>query len=73
MISKPWECPRCRTWNSPISLKCDCKPIKRKYCNGCLSSAFAIFLPPFPSMDIIEAYAESFHKNYCKENSTDDN
>ena len=59
-----WECPRCRSWHSPLSLKCDCTPIKREGCPECLSYAFSIFNLPFPSMDVIEAYAEDFHKNY---------
>jgi hypothetical protein len=60
---KPWECPRCRQWNGPSSLKCDCKPIKREYCTECLVDAYAIFNSPFPSLDVIHAYAEDFHKN----------
>jgi len=62
---KPWECPRCRSWMSPSALKCDCPPVKRDYCTKCLTDAFSIFDPPFPSLDIIHAYAEDFHKNYA--------
>lgn len=68
---KPWECPRCRTWHSPVSLKCDCKPIKRNYCSECLSDAYSIFNTPFPNLDVIELWAESFHKNYDHRNKSD--
>lgn len=56
-----WECPRCRSWHGPNSLKCDCKPVKRDYCKECLKDAYAVFNPPFPSLDTIEQYAEEFH------------
>jgi late competence protein required for DNA uptake (superfamily II DNA/RNA helicase) len=67
----PWECPRCNSWLSPKSLKCDCKPIKRDYCLECLTDAFAMFNSPFPSLDIIHAYAENLHLNYAHRNNND--
>lgn len=67
---QPWECPRCRSWNSPDSAKCDCKPIIRDFCTECLLDAYSLFKPPYPSLDIIHAYAEDFHKNFAHRNNT---
>lgn len=64
IMNTPWECPRCRKWNAPTNPQCFCQPIKREYCGECLANAFAIFNPPLPSLDVIHAYAEDFHKNY---------
>ncbi len=63
IYTKAWECPRCRRWHSPSSEKCDCKPIKHDYCPECLADAFAILSPPYPSLDVIEAYAATLHKD----------
>ena len=64
MEAKPWNCPRCRAWHSPASLKCDCKPIKREYCEECLGDAIKCFRLSLPSNEIIEMWAEYFHKNF---------
>lgn len=66
-MADPWECPRCRAWHAPTSLKCDCEPIKPPECNQCIADAFAIFNAPFPSLDVIYSWANSFHRDYCKE------
>lgn len=60
---KPWECPRCRSWHGPQSLKCDCQPIVRNYCTECMIDALRLFNPPYPSLEVLAAYAEDFHEN----------
>jgi len=70
---KPWECPRCKSWHGPNSEKCDCKPIKRQYCAECLADAYSVFDLPFPSYDVIQAWAEHFHLNYAHREVKDEN
>jgi hypothetical protein len=36
-MANPWECPRCRTINSPIALFCQCKPNKLETSNSTVS------------------------------------
>lgn len=73
---KPWECPRCRKINAPNCPQCFCTPVKREYCSECFSDSVVMFNSPLPSLDILEAYAECFHKNYthsgCNDNQSEE-